>query len=186
MSDRRTKYTKMVLKESLLKLMEEKPISKIQIKEICELADVNRGTFYNHYTDQFDLLRQVQDEFAADMTELQGLRQANDLDTVEMLTELIGYLGGQLPLCKILFGTEGGNELINKLIDNTYESFLSGWRQKVKNPTDRQMEMLYVFISNGSSAIIRNWVMNDMQETPREIAKFIVQATNFGSSSFVE
>jgi len=52
------------------------------------------------------------------------------------------------------------------------------------NPSDRRLEMLYVFISNGSAAIIRNWVLNDMQEPPKEVAEFILQATNFGSSSF--
>lgn len=184
MSDRRIKYTKMVLKESLLKLMAVKPIGKIQIKEICDLADVNRGTFYTHYNDQFDLLRQVQDEFAAEVNELQVKRLTKGMGALEMITELLDYFAEQLPMCKILFDTNGGNELINKLMNNAYDSFLDGWRQKIRNPSDRQLEMLYVFISYGAAAIIRNWVLNDMKETPQEIAQFILQATNYGSSSF--
>jgi len=184
MSDRRIKYTKMVLKESLLKLMEVKPIGKIQIKEICDLADVNRGTFYTHYNDQFDLLRQVQDEFAAEVKGLQDKRLTKSMSTLEMITELLNYFAAQLPMCKILFDTNGGNELISKLMNNAYDSFLDGWRQKNKDQSDRQLEMLYVFISNGAAAIIRNWVANDLKETPQEIAQFILQATNFGSSSF--
>ena len=186
MSDRRVKYTKMVLKESLLKLMANKPIGKIQIKEICELADVNRGTFYTHYSDQFDLLRQVQDEFAAEVKDLQDKRQAEAMGTLEMITELVSYFADQLPLCKILFGTTGGDELINKLMDSAYGSFLDGWKQKLKDPSDRRLEMLYVFISNGAAAIIRNWVLGDMGETPREVAKFILQISNYGSNSFAE
>ena len=185
MGDRRIKYTKMVLKESLLKLMEVKPIGKIQIKEICDLADVNRGTFYTYYNDQFDLLRQVQDEFAAEVKELQEKRQAKGMDTLEMITELVGYFSGQLPLCKILFGANGGGELINKLMSGAYDSFIKGWRQKLKDQSDRQLEMLYVFISNGAAAIIRNWVLGDMKETPQEVARFILQISNYGSSSFV-
>jgi len=56
-TDRRVKYRKMVLRESLTKLMQEKPISRITIKELCEDADINRATFYSHYNDQFDLLK---------------------------------------------------------------------------------------------------------------------------------
>ena len=60
--DRRVKYTKMVLKESLIDLLSQKDISAITIKQICEEADVNRTTFYTHYADQYDLLRQIEDE----------------------------------------------------------------------------------------------------------------------------
>ncbi|MCL1975558.1 MAG: TetR family transcriptional regulator C-terminal domain-containing protein [Firmicutes bacterium] len=185
MSDRRIRYTKKVLKESLLELMAVKSIGKIQIKEICDLADVNRGTFYNHYNDQFDLLRQVQDEFASEVNALQDKRLIKNMSTLEMITELLNYFAAQLPMCKILFDTNGGSELISKLMNNAYDSFLDGWRQKIKKPSERQLEMLYVFISNGAAAIIRNWVANDLKETPQEIAQFILQATNYGSSSFV-
>ena len=58
--DRRVRYTKMVLKDSLLKLLSEKDISRITIKEICDGADVNRATFYAHYADQYDLLLPVE------------------------------------------------------------------------------------------------------------------------------
>ena len=60
--DRRVKYTKMVLKESFINLLEKKEISQITIKEICEDADINRSTFYTHYTDQYDLLRKIENE----------------------------------------------------------------------------------------------------------------------------
>ena len=185
MSDRRVKYTKMVLKESLLKLMEVKPIGKIQIKELCELADVNRGTFYTHYSDQFDLLRQVQDEFAAEITKLQDSRLTKGMSALEMITELLHYFTEQLPMCRILFNTNGGDELISKLMNSAYDRFLDGWKQKLKNPSDRQLEMLYVFISNGATAIVRNWILSNMRETPQEIARFILQASNYGSNSFI-
>ena len=61
-SDRRTRYTQMVLKKSLIEWMEQKPLAKITIKELCERADINRCTFYAHYRDQYDLLQQIEDE----------------------------------------------------------------------------------------------------------------------------
>ena len=186
MGDRRIKYSKMVLKESLLKLMTDKPINKITIKEICELADVNRGTFYAHYNDQYDLLRQIQDEFADEVKELKEKKETKVMSSVEMITELVSYFGEQRSLCKIIFNTTGDYELINKLMDNAYVSFLDEWRQKLKNVSETQMEMLYMFISNGSAAIIRHWVLGDMEETPKEVAKFIMQVSNYGSNSFVK
>ena len=54
--DARVRYTQKVLKDSLLQLLEKKLINKITVKEVCELAERNRATFYAHYTDCFALL----------------------------------------------------------------------------------------------------------------------------------
>ena len=48
-NDARVRYTQKVLKDSLLQLLEKKPINKITVKEVCELAELNRATFYAHY-----------------------------------------------------------------------------------------------------------------------------------------
>jgi AcrR family transcriptional regulator len=67
--DRRKKYTRMVLKDSLMELLREKHISGITVKEICELADINRSTFYSHYSDHYDLLNKIEEEIIEDMQE---------------------------------------------------------------------------------------------------------------------
>ena len=44
--DRRVRYTKRALTQALVQLVQERPVSKISVKELCERADVNRSTFY--------------------------------------------------------------------------------------------------------------------------------------------
>ena len=44
--DRRTVYTRMVIKTALFDLLAEKQLSKITVKEICERAQINRAPFY--------------------------------------------------------------------------------------------------------------------------------------------
>ena len=61
-NDARVRYTQKVLKDSLLQLLEKKPINKITVKEVCELAELNRATFYAHYTDCLDLLESIENE----------------------------------------------------------------------------------------------------------------------------
>ena len=48
--DARKRYTQMVLKQSFLKLLKEKPVNRITVKEVCALAQLNRATFYAHYS----------------------------------------------------------------------------------------------------------------------------------------
>lgn len=61
-TDRRTKYTKNVIRQALMELLKEKPISKITVTDICKLADINRSTFYSYYEDVYALMTQMQNE----------------------------------------------------------------------------------------------------------------------------
>ena len=58
--DARVRYTKMMIRNSLLELLSTKPIAKITVTEICERAGINRATFYAHYTDPTDQLHWLQ------------------------------------------------------------------------------------------------------------------------------
>lgn len=60
--DRRTAYTRMVIRESLYKLLEKKHLSEITVKELCEKAEVNRTTFYRNYLDIYDLYEKLEEE----------------------------------------------------------------------------------------------------------------------------
>ena len=60
--DKRVKKTKMLLKQTLISLLSEKPFEKLTVKEICERSETSRITFYTHYNDKFDLMDTVLDD----------------------------------------------------------------------------------------------------------------------------
>lgn len=64
--DTRVQYTKKVLHNAILELLKEKSIDKVTVKEICEIAGLNRGTFYLHYNSPADLLKDVENQFISD------------------------------------------------------------------------------------------------------------------------
>ena len=53
--DRRIRKTRKQLKDCLISLLKTKRIQDITVRELTEMADLNRGTFYLHYKDVFDL-----------------------------------------------------------------------------------------------------------------------------------
>ena len=69
-TDRRTRYTRNVIRESLLSMMRQKPFSKITVTEICKLSEINRGTFYLHYYDLDDVLDDIIDMLVQDTTKV--------------------------------------------------------------------------------------------------------------------
>ena len=60
--DRRVRRTKALLLQGLIQLMEEKDIKDISVKELSDLADINRGTFYLHYSDVYNMLGKIEEE----------------------------------------------------------------------------------------------------------------------------
>ena len=59
-SDQRVQLTKRLLREALLKQMNEKPFAQISVKGLCDEAGLNRTTFYLHYQTTEDLLREIE------------------------------------------------------------------------------------------------------------------------------
>lgn len=59
----------MIIKESLIQLLQDNEIHNITITDICKEADINRGTFYNYYNDPFDLLQNIEDELFSKVIE---------------------------------------------------------------------------------------------------------------------
>ena len=61
-TDRRTLYTRMVIKEALLSLLAEKEYADITIADLCREAEINRGTFYLHYSNLREVLEELFDD----------------------------------------------------------------------------------------------------------------------------
>jgi len=60
-NDRRTLRTQKLIRKNFCDLLAIKPITEITIQEIADQADINRRTFYLHYTDIYDLLSKTED-----------------------------------------------------------------------------------------------------------------------------
>ena len=70
--DRRIKRTKKMLKDSLASLLMEKDINLITVKEIVDLADLNRSTFYLHYRDIYDMLTQIENDMVEEINNIEA------------------------------------------------------------------------------------------------------------------
>jgi len=183
--DRRVKYTKMVLKQSLLELMADRPIAKVTIKDICDLADVTRGTFYKHYNDQYGLLNEIQDELDVEISATLEKKLTDSSSGAEIIKEFFRCVATQSSLCKVLCGDYGDTEFLKKLMYNAHDQFIEEWKTKLKKADIKQLDKFYTYTANGIIAVAQEWLQSDMAESPEEIALFIEKTTNYGLSSFV-
>lgn len=176
--DRRVKYTKMVLKESFIKLLEEKDISQISIKEICEDADVNRATFYAHYSDQYDLLRKIEDELLHNInSHLTELDQRNNKVNAVLLAERIfEYIKENAKLCKLLLSERGDFGFQKKVMMLVYDIIIAELTDNNKI-TKEDAEYVYSFTITGCVGIVQKWLDEDMKKSAHYMAEMVIKLT---------
>lgn len=178
--DRRKKYTRKVLKDSLLKLLKEKQISAITVKELCELADINRSTFYAHYSDQFDLLEQIEEELIGDMKMyLSSYNFEKEDETLQMTERLIKYFASKQEECQTLLNENSDSSFQTKVMNVAQEFIMKNWMGVVHLDEDIS-EYLSSFIVSGSIQVMKVWLNNGMDKSPGEMAEIIVNVINKG------
>ncbi len=185
-ADRRVKYTKMVLRESLTKLMQDKPVSRITIKELCEDADINRATFYSHYNDQFDLLKKMEQEIIDDINSyLDSISfVTNNSYALEVMTKIFEYIKENAQICRVLLGTNGDIEFQKDIMMIVQTRFIA--EQKTKKIIDEKIvEYVFTFAATGSIGMIQKWLSEDSNIPPADMAKLVMKLTNYGLTHFV-
>jgi AcrR family transcriptional regulator len=178
-ANRKTRYTKMVLRDSLTDLMKEKSILKITIKDICEVADLSRSTFYAHFKDQYDLLQQIQEETIANIEKL--LEKYNNdgskVAIIHMLEELLRYIADNGESIQVLLSENGDINFQKKIFGFTRQ------KEVLKYFTDKfdekTQEYASVFMVNGAIGLIQQWFKNNMDVPVKDMVKLFMKITQW-------
>lgn len=177
--DRRKKYTRMVLKESLFIMLKEKQLYSVTVKEICELADINRSTFYAHYADQFDLLEQIEEELLDDLRDLLGAYQVGDKAEVLQITEkIIQYFAAKKEECQILL-SQNSHSAFEQKVRQVAQHYIMQYYTATSNMDPDTFRYVSAYVVSGSIEVMKVWLNNDMDKPAEEIAKLIMKLSQW-------
>jgi AcrR family transcriptional regulator len=184
--NRKVKYTKMVLKESLIKILKEKAIARISITELCEEADINRATFYTHYSDQYDLIKQIEGELINDINMyLENYPfNENESESLQVMEKLLEYIKENGEVCSVLLSDNGDRNFQKEVMLIVQRKCIKEWTTK-KSMNIEVAKYLYSYATNGSIGIILKWFEDGMERSTHEMAEMVIKLTNQGLSAFV-
>ena len=176
--------------KALLSLLEKKPFEYITISELCEKAEVNRSTFYLHYENTNDLLREtiayVLDSFSVyfdiDEESISSKFANCELNELIYINEvyLYPYLSfikdNQRVFMSVLSqpSTFDSNAIFQRLLDNIFAPILD----RFNYPKDDQHYVM-MFYLNGITAIIKEWLKEGCQKSIENVSS-IIQYCVFG------
>lgn len=150
--DARVRYTQKVLKESLLSLLKDKPINKITVTEVCGLAELNRATFYAHYSDCFALLESIENELVEAFG--QSLELVKSFDVSALIEAIYGIVEKHGAACHVLIFGKVSTSVLQRMIDLARDKSIAYWKMELRGATEEELEMLYTHLSNGLMHVV--------------------------------
>lgn len=155
--DRRTIYTINVIKESFLKLINQKPYSKITITEICKEADLTRSTFYLHFNSLTELLNDVIDDALYSSKVENGLdllSSSKYLQNNESLLPVCQRIGNSSKYQNLLMDPDLSEYIIGRIIKHEQEYVIPSIMKKT-GLDQATAESLFRYVIHGSFAVNR-------------------------------
>lgn len=181
--DRRVRYTKGILKDTLIQLMAENHISKISVKKICEIADVNRSTFYAHYDNQYDLLNQIERETIEDIHAFISKEKSRQVTLRTMLCLILEYAAQNTGMFRILLNERSDSSFRRAITKLVKELALVETRIGHTSNT-HIIEYIQLFAITGPLSILDKWLEDGMVESIDEMADLLLTLINLGLSGF--
>ena len=170
-NDYRVRVTKMLIRKVFTELLKTKPVQSITVREICERTGINRSTFYNHYTDVYDLLEQIERDMLAELGEnLKTIEPEDDLMPISLFKGIFGFLMENSDMCVIMLGENGDKRFVYKMLEMGMENCLTTYSRYFPSASREQIEDFYVFVSNGCIGLMSRWINAGMKKSPDELA----------------
>lgn len=167
-TDRRTLYTKMVIKDALLELMKNHNFEKITVTAVCKQAEVTRATFYLHFDNMTTVLDDLLSEALRMAEDSSENLNADMLKMLHLLTkgerdpEKLQKHDTLLPVCqrvadlmkyRVLFMDENLSDYIVKKIFQAEKEKMIPLLQDYCNLPLKEAEMLFLFVIYGSFTV---------------------------------
>ena len=182
MVQKRKTSTKEDIKEALIQLLSEERFDTISISKLCKRAGINRGTFYLHYQDKYQMIDSLKSDIISQLSSYDLFEEEGDYSKRFMIAKF-----------HILRANE---RLINALIKSHYIDFREAIREYItsiilsdnqKAATQHFLEenfhipqkyALEIFLSS-VEGIISLWIAGGAQEEPEEITDMILTTYNY-------
>lgn len=159
--------TKKAIAYALKELLLEKPISKVTVQDIADRCEINRQTFYYHFTDIIDLVEWICIEDADKNLKEKGKYstwQDNFLGIFETMKK-------DRPFIINIYKSVPLDILINYLYKLVYPLIYGVIDDKAKNKVVREEDKVFItnFYKYSLVSLVLEWIKNDMKEDPKKI-----------------
>lgn len=174
---KRQTQTKAIIKDSLASLLLEEKFEDISISKLTRKAGINRGTFYLHYIDKYDMMDQLKAETLAQLTQI---LEDTDLNPKATIKAALDYLKNDFTfICAISKSSfTDFSQTITIFLKNMIKNspmVVSDLANSYHIPEKYALEMLVASIES----IITLWIADGATESTEEMTEIIFNVSYF-------
>lgn len=162
-SNQRVALTKQLIYQAFFTLLKKKSIRQISIRELCEIAGINRTTFYNHYGSQYDVLAEMADNY---LGEIAKAIENTDVKNKERVHSRVAL---------VLHVIQDNPELSSMLMNNDPdETFAQRLFSLPEIQDEKEKAATIAFAIHGSYKVLQDWINDPERVSPEEETELIL------------
>ncbi|MCA1292863.1 TetR/AcrR family transcriptional regulator [Paenibacillus sp. alder61] len=172
--NQRVMLTKRLIREALLKMLKTTKINKISIRELCQVAGINRTTFYNHYGSQYDVLNEIADTYiqSTSFTVINDMAAGKNID--ECLTQVLQYIKDNLEFAKLVLDLDNYDLLSHiKISLPQFDHMVI--KHLPENLDLEEKKAIASYVQYGTVRLLKEWILSDCLKSPEEEAQLILK-----------
>ena len=156
--DRRIIKSKKAIKKAFMSILATKDINDITIKNIADLADVDRKTVYNYYNGTYEILNEIENEMVSTINDaVASLDVEGNLDQqINIFKKITEVINENFEFYSILMKLNYDSQLIKKLI-SLFSEYAKKILNKFKLPNGVSVEFASTFIASGVLNTYYKW-----------------------------
>ena len=184
-ADLRVIRTKESIRHALVELINEKGFEAITVKDITTRAKINRGTFYAHYQDKFDLMTKCEEEIMLDMSRITKQNFPSVIAALEtssptlaplpLVVSIFEYLNDNSGFMKAVLGPKGDLSFQTRLKNFMWKTLYGNDVNAIIKEENLLVPDQYLvsYIASAHIGVIQQWLNSGMKEAPQEMARIL-------------
>lgn len=180
-NNERFQNTEAKIQETLLNLLEHKDFSKITVQEICNLANINRSTFYAHYLDVYDLIDKTEITLHQKLISLYADTEITktNFHKPKYLTIFLNYIYEYRNFYRVRLQTRKSFP-IEQGFEPLWNNLVKPHSEKIGLKSEDEMMYYFVYFQAGFTMMLKRWIDNNFKESPEELSEIILKCISSG------
>lgn len=188
-TDLRIIRTKESIRDALVELIHEKGFEAITVKDITTRAKINRGTFYAHYQDKFDLMAKCEKEIMLEMSKIvkqnlpaviAALETNSPTETqFSVAVSIFEYLEENSGFMRAVLGPKGDLSFQTRLKVFMWKTLFGNDPNALIKEENLLVpgEYLASYVASAHIGVIQQWLVSGRKESPQEMAHILSTIT---------
>ncbi len=170
--NQRTRLSKKMFQNAVLELLEEKGgIEKISVRELCARAELNRSTFYAHYTQPREVLAEAEEEILRETAaHLKKIGEQKTGGGKEFISSFLRYIRENDKIFRVLLVTAADPAFKSRFIQL---SLLNLFAHMQFTTDAEKQQYVYSYLLNGSFGVITQWIRADYTAAVPELVELL-------------